>query len=897
MSEQSNTPRLPAVAAIHRFENEARRFIQATAENLLAHGYHKDLLYYSVFKAIKVCHEAGISEAREWLLRLAAPIAHIEHYTDSDEVGRLPRDMADLLAEIAPDLLPIYLQWLTVNEEYYDALHAFHAFLDAADLSLSVNQAVAITALDDDGLSILQKKAEVGDTGAQSALSRLVEVIGRIPESEIRTQEEHSSSPELEKKPLPPPNAYPPSQFPQYLEALREAYYFSDRVIIQEWAQYWIDQGQTKNVFAAMELDAKNGLRVSYYDQMFDLALRLYGKDRAYSWLVSAHKEDSGWSWFFSDKSHIVQRWEAIEKYYADRWYDFISDTYKSRYGVPWQDLYISHHSFGRLVEYYIRMNQLDSVKEIVGRIVDISLEYTSPLQLAVPEWATSPKPRANESQKESSLEILFQRLVWPSLLVRERACVAIADLLLNPQEATYTQTYLLNWMKSGELESYITLGLLVLHRTRFQNPSVLLPAFEEVVSAISKPSILSWMLLDELFPEANYPLENSLSHSSTPPPDFSPSPQFEKYVTSYIPPLYNWYAAQIEENELIAFRRQWAFEWSKLMEQSQAEVRISTLDFWLGARNGGKRYVAVDTLVSDIYMSAYIRALAWALQDRGLDANTGISLAAQTCQIDLELWRLTPSPKPSWWPQVVISNEALDSAPTQIWKQVENLWEEQKRRTDGWLITQASGLIEAGDTVYELELSGMIQKTWGSAEPVLEDISQWYREKSGVTTKQKSLLRLQGTLTDRDVIHSHYKSGGWDLLALAGRAVIQCGLRWQYWRLRSGIWLPTSILGDQPLSFKVDNNGLMVCDGDKVIGKWNDWCNGLSEKAHTSLPLQTGQFLVAQRDRIDKLAEKNKAAFCWVCQLTVYHRKESYLSDYQQFSSYQLFGGSQLIL
>ena len=103
---------LASLAALHGRREEARSFIDHAANNLLAHGSHKDMLLVNTLDVVRAYHQAVVGElgadeapasvARSWILRLAPAIAAIEDYTDRDETGHLPRELADALAEIAP---------------------------------------------------------------------------------------------------------------------------------------------------------------------------------------------------------------------------------------------------------------------------------------------------------------------------------------------------------------------------------------------------------------------------------------------------------------------------------------------------------------------------------------------------------------------------------------------------------------------------------------------------------------------------------------------------------------------------------------------------------------------------------------------------------------------------
>jgi hypothetical protein len=378
---------LAATAALHGVDDEARHFINIAAENLVAHGHHKDVLFFGIFEVIQVCHKAGMPEARQWLLQIAPAIAHVREYTDSDETGALSQEMSNALAEVAPDLLPAYYKWLYAKEEWRDAIHTFRLFIKTADLFDPVNQAVAKTAVDQRCLEILAERTRAGDNGAQEVLSSLTELLGENTLSKKSKEETESGGSNYDKESKLSPSDYPPEQFSEYLKGLEAERAFWPKENIERWANWWMKNDQGEAVLHALEAAEKRGVEVRCYDLMFDLALSLYGKERAYPWLVRAHQSEYGWSSYMYEKEIAVRRWEMVEKYYPERWFDFIRDTMKSEYGASWHKLSIGHRSFQRLVEYCLRMGQPETAKRTAERMISIALELVSPVNLPLPEW------------------------------------------------------------------------------------------------------------------------------------------------------------------------------------------------------------------------------------------------------------------------------------------------------------------------------------------------------------------------------------------------------------------------------------------------------------------------------------------------------------------------------
>jgi hypothetical protein len=243
----------------------------------------------------------------------------------------------------------------------------------------------------------------------------------------------------------------------------------------------------------------------------------------------------------------------------------------------------------------------------------------------------------ATKLNVEHGLMLLFTQLAWPSGLVRERACVQIAKLLLDPEHSDVTLHYLFLWMKTQQLESLAALGLLPLLRARLDRSDFNLPRVEDLTSAISRPSLLSALLLHDLFPNDSESLEHSLRHSGDVPQGFSPDVFFGKYVETFLPPYFDFLAGLIEESEVIAFRRHWAFEWQRLVDETGVKLTDRNLYFWFGSGSEKERVFATDTKLSEVYRSAFLRALAWAVSSDRMDASGAIVLAEETCPVNLD--------------------------------------------------------------------------------------------------------------------------------------------------------------------------------------------------------------------------------------------------------------------
>ncbi len=169
------------LAATHGLDQDAARYVEQTASNLLGYGYRKDVLLFAALDSVLACHNAGAIRAKDHVCRLAPAIAQVTEFTDGAMTYRLPFELADTLARMDRDLLMKYYKWLLREEQYSVADHAFGSYLKVCDLSSDVSKRVAGTALDTDSIKILQERHTQGDPDVPTVLAEIAAYLGELP--------------------------------------------------------------------------------------------------------------------------------------------------------------------------------------------------------------------------------------------------------------------------------------------------------------------------------------------------------------------------------------------------------------------------------------------------------------------------------------------------------------------------------------------------------------------------------------------------------------------------------------------------------------------------------------------------------------------------------------------
>ena len=98
----------------------------------------------------------------------------------------------------------------------------------------------------------------------------------------------------------------------------------------------------------------------------------------------------------------------------------------------------------------------------------------------------------------ERHLPMLFSQLTWPSPLARERACTAIARLLIDPSHAPAVRDFFLCWLGAQPYESVCGLALLALLRAKMDGGGTCPIPVSDVRGSLRWPSMQSALLLAE---------------------------------------------------------------------------------------------------------------------------------------------------------------------------------------------------------------------------------------------------------------------------------------------------------------------------------------------------------------------------------------------------------------
>lgn len=498
--------------------------------------------------------------------------------------------------------------------------------------------------------------------------------------------------------------------------------------------------------------------------------------------------------------------------------------------------------------------------------------------------------------------DLALSRLTWPSGLVRERAATAVARLIAEGGDEA-AEGYL-HWLTSQRLESTTVIGFLVLVRMLQMGHLERLPSLDAVRAAQGRPSILSGFLCRTVYGDDCGAPRQYFLHSGSAPEGWSLPEFFEKHVASLVPPIHLKHADHVESAYDCPFRKQWAFEWQRLVDELDAPMTISPL--WRlmdGAGEGRYRPIVVDTWMSEIYRSSYLRALQWVVAEGKVPFGNALAFAGELCPVGLLLWRCEPNAKPTWWPSVAPdSDRALDVAPAAFFETVEDLWNRQGKRqqwdegTDlgnSFVLGAARGLVAESNVTYYLEIVGVLQRAVGPDEPPVEVLGSWIFG-DGVFRGAGPVIRPLEDQARIELGELEFESlGDWEVAPVV--AVRNYGSRWQYWRME-GLCLPAEGLASEVLDLEVgDQSVIHRSPSGHVYGRWWDWTDGIREKVVDNVPPRSGQVLSLDAALIEQVQDATQSTFCWMCRLTMFDQAQAY-EAHRETRVYRFLGGSYVI-
>lgn len=362
---------LASLTSMHEIYDKSNENILETASNLISYGDSKDLLLDEVLGSILACHELGIEETFDWLLKISSAIDHVLDFTDGDETRHLASYMGSIISKIKPVNIISYYEYLNGKSDYYNAQEIFNSFLKESELTDEMDLALAMTGISNTSLQILSEKA---------INNKNVELILDSCEFKYKPNKPNNFSTISEKENLiiDSPGNFTFENLEDYINSTK-LHYRQKKVAVDCWINFWINLGKRKEWLNVIEEIEEKDVELYAYDEIYNMVLKQFGASKAFKWIVKAHINTVGWDYRFTTKDDAFRRFENVKKYHNDQWFEFIQKTYVNTPSIV--------GSIERIIQYCQFMEKKELAFELTNQLIESTLELLSPLNLPCSEW------------------------------------------------------------------------------------------------------------------------------------------------------------------------------------------------------------------------------------------------------------------------------------------------------------------------------------------------------------------------------------------------------------------------------------------------------------------------------------------------------------------------------
>jgi hypothetical protein len=836
-----------------------RHFLHLACRNLISYGHHKDMYLDEVVDALALAAHLDRTKVKGWALQLSPIVQNVREYTDGDETGRIPEYFTELLGEIEPPLAFKYYRHYTEREEFYLANSIFSRLLKFVDPARPIGAAVCATAIDSEPYKSLVALSK-SDSRYEGSLKSIHEYVGVLP---IDREERGSGSSEYGSKDTEDYTSVSEEDLDRRLK--EEVTPWLQSSYLLKWAKKNIESSKLSEEQAVRVLIRQIG---RFEDQEIDdhlldfLYPRVLGinAEESFRFLYLAQRNGNGWSKYWgSNQSDTESRWEFLRTHFPGREDEFYQQS--STYKFDKTKVICPVH---RAVDFFIRVDKPERALELLEAAVEFAKLLMADLMLPDEAWYKQPDLEC--------VDLLLDRLGWPSPGVRERAATGLG-LLLSSGEVPVTK--LLDWISKQELESKIVVGLLPIYKatsTGFKiEESGLLQSIKRFSLAIEK-------ILKNISPgiEIGSDLEAKYAQLRTPPTEFQPSRFFTENIRGFLPPYYFDQASEIANRSGFDFVKDWAFESDQLIDELGVKEELGSAAGYMNDHSEGPIY-SFSTKLSEIYKSAFIR-VAKHYFDRGRMPDWKYyNLSDKTVPIDLSFWAIAPRKTPSWWPQNIEASVMSDYE-----RGISTFSVDGKLETlpnfDGKIVIGLDGAVkpkegwQKGISRTRVCLLSFLYEVKGpklpSAEEIISKIEYLPDFIVPPSTSENTIAYLRNTncvVLEPEPIEIS------DIIVhpMLGRVHQEVINIWQWWRGYHSTFSPKSDLG-KCVGVESAKDCWEYFGKSKVsIGQSVEWIDGLLERASTSHEAPHGTYYLIDKKYLDSVVQKSRLRMAHVVQFS----------------------------
>lgn len=881
-----NYAKLANFNIIYKKLDTAKELLANATANFLGYGYRKDTYLFDVLEAIEFCAEAKVDKhiIDTWIQRIIPIIEHIGECTDGAETNHLPAYLADFLSKYNKELLFKFYFSQAEKEELYPAQETFKYVIKSLSFQNDKEIAIATTALDKDSLSELKEKAQ-SIKGAQQSLNTIQNCLGEI---NYKEKDEGSTHNFEEKK-----NDYSkiqPKNLEKHLEKIETKWDFEKYLI--GWTRYWLGQENKQNIYNLVKnISFKNTDIKSVSGELLDILYPLayeFENDKAFEYLCFAQINDHGWNRYWTDKKKAENRWQYLKEKFPTRYLEFFEKSREG--GFP----------LSRGVEFLLFFDDIEKAKEITESSLSFAEQLMADLKLSKPDWVE------NKFHSVDEIDLLFQRLVWPSPLVRERAATAIGNLIAFSPQNENIYFRLLEWISKWKIESIVAMGLLpIIKAFQLQSDTkkIAFVNVETIISSIQANSIVIEKILVELTEYTKQSIRKIPKYLAIEdyPKSYKPKDFFEKYIKTILAPIYHDRANEIEKKTKIPFMMLWSYNAEEIAKSENIELNPN--HYFYGHNKNDKFLTGFSTKVSEVYRSAFLRVLHGIKESIPPDFYLEYSLA--TLPVDLSFWKINSNLMPKYWPKLAKSKTTdatkKNISLIQFEAPINTLI---NHKENDFAVLGASGAIcpETGwseSPLHSFSLIGFGYKVVGRDLPTPEEISQeilWSPQTKIIPTNANKPLNFLENYSHYDIYSEPIQIKDLIVFPFITRNRDLTISFWQYFKDENQSFNIVDELRND-LEIKIEQNHWAYIDKENnEIFVFKDWLEGLQERYEFEIPIPHGQQVFIDENFLNGILKDSDLRLGYLLKTTFRDKSYSY-DEIKSVNNFELLNVSNIIL
>lgn len=822
--------------------NEARKFLERTAFNIVGYGHRKDITLHEVFEVIQECSDFNCPQVSDWLKRVTTFTTDVFDFSER-EIRHIPGWFTKLLAKHNPERLVDEFDYHLSEENWHRTHLILENFVKSFPLSTQPEHSFLRCMTTIDAMSALDERSKASDVlkGIYEDQCKVLGGMPPLPRERFSTEKDVNTD-------CPDVSTLHPTNLTDLTETLHSISYQIREKFISDWIAYWVDQGQASTILTSFN---------DYYDQsksdyeldrclhsIFLLSKKNEGRKAAYKWAVRNIKLNNCWNSYFSSGSE-----EALKEYgdtYSKHWESLLRDTMAPGSSRLQNDENIVVPST-QLVTYLASAGQVVLATEITEVMVTSLEGDIAHLPLTELYWYDDPVSFPN-----IPFHLILLHFKWPDRYARLLTAKQIAVLLQDDSNVDFRALYLhFLAMQPYEVDIVDYLSVLLLIET---------PSFseEEISTRIRYPSLISDVLLLSLnlANEERQDLSTLYSEFSD---DLVPNKaKYDKYANG-VALRFIGIIEELEKERKAPLVRHFLLEWEQIQDRHPCHL-FDPYDFC------GDQFYRQDKIQISFswraevsILSAYVRTLAYAMYKHSIPAEVCLSHAQDVLPFGSIAVNLSPSNPPYSWP--VLGDLSKDD-PLPGQKELEQYLTNFAVSTDEILL-HANGPILRNHTGVCLDLKVILVSLQGSK---IDDPKMMFDSINHVRNSEQGIFPL----------------AKWTWPSSFGR--------WEMDWLSRGYFLPAYSVGDLPInSVSQSDSSVEYFGGSISNGAWRYWVNQWYPVHHGGVGNSLGTYFTVSKDIFEKLKKNTSRNFYLIAEMTCFDRRD-FMHNAEPIKTFAIF-------